>query len=163
MKKAVVLFGSPKKNGYTAKLLNNFLSKLSNYEVVIIYSYDENIYPCVDCGHCKKNEKCIFNDFDKIDMLLNNSDLLIIATPIYNLSFPSPMKAIIDRTQIYYNARFYRNIVVSKKKAKKAILITTCGSDNKRGIDIIVKQLQQTFTIINARIVKIISQTNTDI
>ncbi len=161
-KEALVLFGSPHSNGHTKLVLNLLLENIVGYNFTIIDSYKESIKPCISCNLCKKSDKCIYNDFDNIDHMLKNADLLIIATPIYNLSFPAPLKAIFDRMQIYFSARFYRNLNPPIIKRKKGIILLTCGSSDEIGKNIILKQLKLIFSIINTYIYKVIVWNNTD-
>ncbi len=161
--RAVIFFGSPKKDGYTAKLLNLVIKKLEGlYSFQFIDSYKLNIKPCIDCGECKKKDECIYSDFSLIDYELKTADLIIIATPIYNLSVPAPLKSIFDRMQIYFNKRFVKNIIPPIEKEKKAILIATCGSNDLRGFEIVKTQVKMIFTIINAKLEKSLCWTNTD-
>lgn len=156
-----MLFGSPKKDGFTASLLNKFLGTLIDYDVEIINSYEEKINPCIDCGLCKDKNICCFDDFEKIDKLLNSADLLIVATPVYNLSFPAPLKAIFDRMQRYFYSSFSTN-KTKDVEYKKAVLILTCGSENEDGITVIKKQLKLIFSILNAKIQFEVIRKNTD-
>ena len=52
---------------------------------------------------------------------LEDADAVIVATPVYNLSFPAPMKALFDRFQRYYEAHFRRKIAQPITKHKKSI------------------------------------------
>ncbi len=161
-KTAIIIFGSPKKNGHTAKLLLKFLKELKNYEFTIIDSYKENIHPCIDCGLCKLEEICRYSDLDNLDHLLNTADLLIVATPVYNLSFPAPLKSIFDRMQRYFSARFFQKKIPPIKKEKKAVLLLTSGSKDNNGKNFIETQLKMIFTIINAKLIHTISWSDTD-
>lgn len=151
-KKMVLAFlGSPHKNGHTAHLLHVFLEPFlqKQIEVHIIDAYDEDIAPCTACGKCKKEESCCYHDFDEIDSLLRSANIIVVATPVYNLSFPSPLKAIIDRTQRYYEARFSLNIKPSIIKHKKAVLLAAAGSGKHDGVEIMEKQLKMIFSVMN--------------
>lgn len=161
-KKAVVLFGSPHKNGHTKKALNNVLKTLENdYNFALIDAFSANIGPCIDCGFCKNHDNCTFDDFNLIDKILRESELLIIATPIYNLSLPAPLKAIFDRTQVYFNIKVHRKINLFEKE-KRAILVCTYGSSDSSCEKIILKQLELFFILLNAKLCKIIFVKNTD-
>ena len=108
-KKLLVLFGSPNGQGCTRKLLDSFLVRFrenNSWEITEINAYEENVHPCTGCKSCAKKEGCVFDDFDRIDKELRASDLLVVASPVYNCSFPSPLKAVLDRTQRYFEARF---------------------------------------------------------
>ena len=161
-KLALVLFGSPHKNGNTNKMLEIFKSNINGYEFAHINAYDLNIKPCIDCKHCQTSPSCIYDDFKCIDILLNKADLLIVASPIYNLSFPAPLKAIFDRMQIYYSTRFYKNIKPPIKKVKRGIVLITCGSNDDLGMKIISRQLHMIFSIINTTVINEILWKNID-
>lgn len=161
-KSATVLFGSPRNEGFTSKLLSYFLKELNDYNITFIDSYKENIHPCIDCGICKTKESCRFHDLDDFDYCLRTTDLLIIATPIYNLSVPAPLKAIFDRMQRYFSARFYQNKKPPIKKNKYVALLLTCGSNDKRGPEIVISQIEMISTILNAKLIGTIIADNTD-
>jgi len=150
-KMVLVLFGSPHENGHTAHLLNIFLEpfRKNHIEVHIVHAYDEDIAPCTACGYCKKQVGCRYHDFDEIDSLLRRANILVVATPMYNLSFPSPLKAIVDRTQCYYEARFSLNIRPPIAKHKRAVLLAAAGSKDPDGVTIMEKQLKMIFSVMN--------------
>lgn len=146
----LVLFSSPRKNGYTKKLLDYFLKVAENkYNVKILDCYKLMPKPCIHCGKCEKSDACIFDDLDEYDRLLNEAEALVFASPVYNLSVPAPLKALIDRSQRYFSKRFSLGIKPPIKKHKRAVLLLTCGSDDESGFDIIEKQLLRMFTIMN--------------
>ena len=75
---------------------------------------------------------------------------------------PSPLKAIFDRMQRYFSARFYQNKKPPIKKAKNAVLLLTCGSNDERGPKIIITQVKMVFTILNAKLTGTIVWYDTD-
>ena len=153
LKRMLVFFGSPHAHGHTAELLCSFLSKIPGDLVVHqLDAYRENIRPCCGCGYCEKQDGCSMDDFDKIDLLLRQADYLVIATPVYNLSFPAPLKAIFDRTQRYFSARFSRNVRPPIQRPKEAVLLLTAGSDDPEAGEIILRQLRMMFTVMNTRL-----------
>lgn len=159
---ALVLFASPR-NGYTKKLLNAFLNGLNgSYNVKIFDCYKLSPHPCISCGICEKNDTCCFNDLDEYDMLLNKAELLVFASPVYNLSVPSPLKALIDRSQRYFSKRFSLGIKPPIKIHKKSVLLLTCGSNDERGFEIITDQLSRMFTIINTELYASVFMSQTD-
>lgn len=105
---------------------------------------------------------CKFGDMDEIDTYLKKSDLLVFASPIYNFSFPAPLKAILDRMQRYFCARFDLNLIPYVKKRKKSVIILTCGSNEILGKEIIEKQLKRVFTVINTELIETVLWTGTD-
>ena len=103
MKHALVLFSSPHKDGHTKKLLEAFLDglKRKDWQVKSLDICKVNIHPCIACGYCQKADGCAFRDLDEFDRDLRACDLLVIATPVYNLSFPAQLKAVIDRFPVH--------------------------------------------------------------
>ena len=161
-KKALILYGSPHKNGHTQNALNQVLNELKNdYDFDFINAFKENITPCTEGGICEKNDTCAFPDFNKIDRLIRECDLLVIATPVYNASFPAPLKAIFDRTQLYYNMKTKLKINPFKHK-KNAILVATYGSNDVSCEQVILKQLELFFALLNAKLLKAVFIGNTD-
>lgn len=161
-KKALILYGSPHKNGHTKKALDAIIFKLRDkYEFNLINAYKENIKPCIDCRFCCSSGQCSFSDFNDIDKKLREAELLIIASPVYNYSFPAPLKAILDRTQLYFNMKTKLKINPFLKQ-KKAILIATYGSEDDSCEEIILKQLRLFFILLNAKLSKAIFISNTD-
>ena len=109
--KILILFGSPKTNGSTAKLTGAFMKgirKSDDVEIVHLFSLQPT--PCNACGYCKAANGCSKKDLEKFMAKLEDADAVIVATPVYNLSFPAPMKAMFDRFQRYYEAHFRRKI-----------------------------------------------------
>lgn len=161
-KKALILYGSPHKNGHTKKALDEIIVNLQNkFEFTFINAFTAKVTPCIDCGSCKTQESCISADFADIDAAIRACELIIIATPIYNLSFPAPLKAIFDRTQIYFNMKVHLKKNPFKQQ-KSAILLATYGAREPDCEEILLKQLQLFLTLINARLIKSVFVSNTD-
>lgn len=159
----LVLFSSPRNNGYTKRLLDSFLCGVDNkYEVKIIDCYKLMPNPCTHCCVCEKSDLCIFHDLDEYDKLLNEAEVLVFASPVYNLSVPSPLKALIDRSQRYFSKRFSLGIKPPVKTHKKAVLLLTCGSNDRSGFEIIEKQLSRMFTILNTELFRKVCMPETD-
>ena len=95
-KRGFILFGSPHQNGATARLVQAFLKAFpEETEWTMVEAYHQKIAPCLGCGLCEHKEGCVNSDFDQIDHLLRTCDYLVVASPVYNLSFPAPLKAIL--------------------------------------------------------------------
>jgi Multimeric flavodoxin WrbA len=159
----LVLFGSPHKSGFTARLLNDFLAPLeSAAEIRIISAYESTVAPCIDCGACSRGETCSQRDFDFLDSLFRRADVIVVATPVYSLSFPAPLKAIVDRTQRYFAARFSLGVKPPIQKHKKAVLLVTGGSKNTQGAEIMARQLRMIFSVMNTTLDNEVVWTDTD-
>ena len=156
MKHALVLFSSPHKDGHTKKLLEAFLDGLEgkDWQVKSLDICKVNIHPCIACGYCQKADGCAFRDLDEFDRDLRACDLLVIATPVYNLSFPAQLKAVIDRFQRYFEARFARGIRPAIATHRDAVLLLTMGRYDPFAVEVCEKTLRQSFSVMNTTLKK---------
>ncbi len=165
VKKILVLLGSPHKQGYTMRMLEYFLQCLPMEErqVEVFDTYRETPAPCSACGWCATHEGCAIRDsFSQLDHLLRECDLLIVASPIYNLSFPAPLKAVVDRFQQYFEARFSRGLRPPIEKPREAVLLVSAGAPCVEGVEIMEKQLRQSFSVMNTHLVGTVAWLSTD-
>lgn len=161
-KRIVVLFGSPHKTGNTARMLSAFLSEKPEYDsLYFYYCYKENPSPCLDCGICKMGDACSQSDLEELVEEIKQADLLIIASPVYNLSFPSPLKAVLDRFQRFYQAKVFRKQILFPHP-KEAVLLLNCGSKDSTGFDVILNQMKLILPLLNAKLVSTICVDHTD-
>lgn len=160
----LVLFGSPKKNGNTAKATGALMKgfrKTDNIEIV--HLYDLMPVPCNACGYCKASDGCSKKDLESFWQKYEEADAVVVATPVYNLSYPAPLKALFDRFQRFYEAHFKRDVKESFKKPKKAVILVTAGDDSYDGFEIIRKQTERSFSIMNTKVVGSVLIKETDL
>lgn len=162
-RKVLALIASPRKTGYTAKLLGAMLREFpKGTNIEIINLYELNPTPCNACGYCKACNGCSKKDLEEFFKKFETADVIVFATPIYFMGVPAPMKALIDRFQRYYEARFRRNTKNPIEKRRKAALIVTSGSDGEIGYEVIKHQLLQAFTVLNIELRGSMLARNTD-
>lgn len=149
-KKVLAILGSPRKTGYTSKLLGNLLHEFPKGTAIeIVNVYELNPIPCNACGYCKAVNGCSKKDLEEFFEKFETADVIVFATPIYFMGTPAPLKALIDRFQRYYEARFRQNIKTPIEKHRKALLIATSGSDGEIGFEVVKHQLLQAATVLN--------------
>ncbi len=123
--KAVSFLGSPRINGNTAALLDAVIAGMKSSGDIQnehIFLHEKKISPCNGCNGCKKNEtgKCVVKDeMQEIYPVIEKSDIIILATPIYWWSVTAQMKLLIDRL---YGMSF-------KCGTKKVALLMTYGGE----------------------------------
>ena len=159
----MAIMASPRKNGYTAKLLGSLLREFpkgTNFDIVNLYEL--NPVPCNACGYCKAGNGCTKKDLEDFWARFETADIIVFATPIYFMGVPAPFKALIDRFQRYYEARFRRNMKNPIEKRRKALLIVTSGSDGEIGYEVIKHQLLQAFSVLNIELCGVTLAKNTD-
>lgn len=165
MKKALVLFSSPHPDGATRHLLDAFLAGLSA-EKWTVEERDvckDPVAPCRACGYCKKTDGCILHDFDDTDASLRACDLLIVASPVYNLTFPAQLKSVIDRFQRYFEARFARGVRPAIEKPRQAVLLLTMGRHDAFPEEVCARMLRQSFSVVNTRLRDVLCLPDTDV
>ncbi len=122
--KALIIFGSPRKNGDCASLVRTFADNF-NGEVEYVYAFpnlsknEKGILPCINCEACKKAPCVLKDDFSKI--LNEDYDVLLIASPIYMSNLPGPMLNVISRFNYSYHSK--RKMT----KPKTGVLFLTGG------------------------------------
>lgn len=157
-KNVVAILASPHPDGITAKMLSECLRQLpQNMVITHCFSLFSLLpQPCKDCGWCKKQIGCVMHDLDPFMNAYEEADVVIFATPVYNLSFPAPLKSLFDRFQRYYNARFSLGHKPPIAKPKQALLLANCGSQDKRGFAIMRQQMEMAFTVLNTTLVSMV-------
>lgn len=97
----VILVGSVRKNGNTARLAQSFAEgAVKNNNVEIISVADYNVDPCIGCNSCftREGNQC-FQDDDMVQIYekLRNADVVVVASPVYFYGISAQLKAIVDR------------------------------------------------------------------
>ncbi|MBQ4312925.1 MAG: flavodoxin family protein [Clostridia bacterium] len=159
--KICVLSGTPHKGGNTDRLLDAFLSGLAPGCSVDIYrAYDMSVAPCLGCGVCELAGECVHDDLAKLHDSLLESDVVVIATPVYYLSFPAPLKAIIDRMQRYFCAQ-QKGVNPLSSRRRRMILLAAAGAPSERG-EVMRAQLRWVLPPLNAELAEIVVAADTD-
>jgi len=93
--------GSPRKNGNTTKMVEKALEGAAAVEGVEIELYQlagKKYHHCISCYKCLEKGECVFDDDlgEFIEKYLA-ADGLILGAPVYHMSVPASMKALMDR------------------------------------------------------------------
>ena len=124
----LVLNGSPRPNGNTAKMVAAFREGAENAgsDVTVIEVCKKQIHGCIACEYChtKGNGKCIQKD-DMIEIYdaLKDSDMLVLASPIYYHGISGQLKCVIDR---FYSAAYPNK----PTRLKKVAMFLSSGDAN---------------------------------
>ena len=71
-------------------------------ELEVVRAYEADVNPCVACGGCNEDRVgCTVggDGWQGLEQLLRSADVLLLASPVYFMGLPAPVKAIIDRLQ----------------------------------------------------------------
>ncbi|MEW6666973.1 MAG: flavodoxin family protein [Thermodesulfobacteriota bacterium] len=100
--KVLGIYGSPRKGGNSDQLLDKALdgARSAGAEVEKIYVRDLKISGCIECGGCDQTGHCVVeDDMQKVYPLLEEADVIFLASPIFFYSVTAQVKALIDRSQ----------------------------------------------------------------
>lgn len=118
--KITVLTGSPRKNGTSNYMADEFIrgAKESGHEVYRFDTAKADIKNCLGCNACQMGSKpCIHkDDFVELREYLLSSDVVVFVTPMYYFGMSSTLKKVIDR--------FYSIDPQLRDKKNKAVLIS---------------------------------------
>lgn len=126
MKKVLILSGSPRKNGNSDILCDEFArgaAEAGNHVEKIRVS-EKNIGFCRACYACRGTGVCaIKDDMAEVLQKMIDADVLVLASPVYFYSIDAQLKALIDRTVAHWldvkNKEFYY-IVTAADSGKEA-------------------------------------------
>ena len=160
--KILTIFGSPHLNGNTNKVLNMVtkdFDKSDDYKRVNLVNLDIN--HCLGCNKCnEEGYKCIFNDdMTEIYQLIEEADVVVLATPIHFNSMTSIMKVMIDRCQRFFNMKVNNKYDFKKKIG---VIIAVAGDNNDEGFYCLKKISKYFFLSINAKLEKTLLINGTD-
>lgn len=132
-KKVLILSGSPRKNGNSDILCDQFAKGAaeSGHEVEKICVAEKNIGYCRGCYACKESGKCVIQD-DMAEVLQKMIDakVIVLASPVYFYSIDAQLKAVIDRTVARWlevrNKEFYYIVTAADKETASAETTLAC-------------------------------------
>lgn len=149
MKKLLIIMGSPRENGVCQELINQVRTYFLDCEIKLYDTYKMAPAPCTDCKYCEYHDGCSNKDLNVFFEDFEDADYIAFFTPVYNNFFPAPLKAVIDRFQRYYSARFKRGAKPPIKKPKRVGAVIASGSNARQCADYMVGTLRQAFTVLN--------------
>ena len=121
--KVLLLNGSPKINGCTARALKE-VEKTLNEEGIdteTINIGNNDIRGCIACGTCNKNKKCVFDDLvNEVSLKFEEADGIVVGSPVYYAGLNGTIKAFLDR--LFFSSKFDKTMkvgaaVISSRRA----------------------------------------------
>ena len=142
--KVLILNGSPRLNGCTARALEK-VSKTLNEEGIeteTIVVGNKDVRGCIACNSCSKTGKCVFNDIvNDIAVKFENADGIIIGSPVYYAGSNGTIISLLDR--LFYSTHFDKTMKVG------ACVLSSRRAGSTSAID----EINKYFTICNMPIV----------
>lgn len=129
----LALYGSPRKEGNTELLLDEFIKGISsanqNARTEKIYIRDLKISPCMEYNACLKTGDCIIKDemtdlYDK----LSKADIVVLSAPVFFYNVPAQVKIIIDRCQSLWARKYILKQTPKSAETRKGFFISVGGT-----------------------------------
>ena len=128
-KKVLIISSSPRKGGNSDVLCDEFLKGAldAGNQAEKVFLRDKKINYCMGCGFCSENDYTGCSQKDDMSEILDKmqeSDIIVFATPVYFYAISGQMKTFIDRMCARYthieNKEFYY-IMTAADDSKDAI------------------------------------------
>ena len=111
--KVLIINGSPHLNGNCSKLIDEMVN-IFEQEGIEIENYQiggKNIRGCIACGHCYEAHECVFkDDVNQLAKIFNDSDGLVVVSPVYYGSANGSLISLLDR--LFYSSHFDKRFKV---------------------------------------------------
>lgn len=124
-KKIVVISTSPRKNGNSETLADEFAKGAIDAGNMVekICLYDKTIGFCKGCLSCQKTQRCVIHDdADVIAQKMGEADVLVFATPIYYYEMCGQMKTMLDRANPLFSSDY---------KFREVYMLSTAADDDE--------------------------------
>lgn len=121
--KVLILDGSPRRNGCTARALEEIEKTLheEGIETETVLVGNKDVRGCIACRSCASTGKCVFDDIvNEIAPKFESADGIIIGTPIYYAGSNGTILSLLDR--LFFSTHFDKSMkvgacVISSRRA----------------------------------------------
>lgn len=128
MSKIVIFNGSPRKNGYTSKLLAQVANgaRAKGAEVIEFNLNDPGIRGCQGCFYCRTHDGCATQDYlQPMYESINSADAIVLGSPIYYYQVTGQTRVWLDRTFPMVGDQY-----APRHSGKKAMTVFAQGNAN---------------------------------
>ncbi|MDK2974105.1 MAG: hypothetical protein PWP08_476 [Methanofollis sp.] len=129
----LAIAGSPRRHGNSETLLDRVIAAIQEegVEVEKIALTDVTVNPCKGCNACERLNKCVQrDDLDWLGPKILDADCVILSSPIYCMGICAPVKALIDRAQVFRSRKYVLKlpVVPPERKGKRfGVFLSTAG------------------------------------
>ena len=140
MQKILAIYGSPRRKGNTAVLLDHAVQGAADAgaEVEKIVLRDLKMSPCLEIYGCKETGRCVIqDDFQKIHDQLLSCQGLILASPIFFYALSAHTKILMDRCQSLWVKKYWIDKVQygQWEPKRKGLFISVGATKGKKLFD----------------------------
>ncbi|QDR79435.1 flavodoxin family protein [Sporomusa termitida] len=127
----LALLGSPKPNGTNSLLIDEVLrgaAAAGDVEVQKILINELKVAPCQSCDYCMHTGRCrLRDDMESVYEKIVAMDAFIFAAPVYFNGMSAQAKAVVDRCQPFWSAKYIVKTDVFGGRKRPGIFIATGG------------------------------------
>ena len=116
--KVLLINGSPKANGNTARAISELESvfKANEIDTEIIHIGNKDIRGCTACLSCYKGGKCVIDDVvNEVAKKFEECDGMVVASPVYYASANGTLISFLDR--LFYSTSFDKRMKIGASVA----------------------------------------------
>jgi multimeric flavodoxin WrbA len=137
MSEILAIYGSPRRKGNTALLLQEAVKGARDAHATVeeIVLRDLKISPCLEIYGCRETGRCVIkDDFQPLYDKLTDCRGLMLASPIFFYTVTAVTKAMMDRCQSLWVKRYWieKTPFGRKEFTKKGLFISVGATKGKR-------------------------------
>jgi len=155
MVKIIAIYGSPRRDGNSAALLNQAVAgaREEGADVEEVFLRDYQISPCLEIYQCIKTGECaIRDDFPKILAKLESSSGIMLASPIFFYTVSAHTKIFMDRCQSLWVRKYWieKQPFKGAPETRKGLFISVGATEGKKLFDGAILTVKYFFDVLNA-------------
>jgi multimeric flavodoxin WrbA len=157
----IAIYGSPRRNGNSAALLQQAVTgaRQEGAHVEEVFLRDYKISPCLEIYNCIKTGECaIRDDFPEILAKVEASDGIMLASPIFFYSVSAHTKIFMDRCQSLWVRKYWieKQVFGEAPETRKGLFISVGATSGKKLFDGAILTVKYFFDVLNAGLWKTI-------
>jgi len=159
MPKIVAIYGSPRRTGNTAALLDHSVQGAQDAGAVVkrIVLRDLKMSPCLEIYGCQQSGNCaIQDDFQSARDQILSADGLMVASPVFFYAVSAHIKILMDRCQSLWVRKYWidKTPVGQQTPKRKGLFIGVGATRGKRLFEGILLSVQYWFDVLDAALWK---------
>ena len=137
----LALYGSPRANGNTSLLLDALVAGAEEVGVGVraFRLAEMDLRPCRACNACFRDGECVQKDgMQEIYPHLIEAGAVAMAAPIFSMNICAQAKALIDRCQRFWSARYVLGrepVERERAERRRGFFLSCCGRDKPETFD----------------------------
>ncbi len=147
----VALAMSPRSGGNSDFLLDAAIGEVKGggIDVVRYRAADLAVTPCAGCGSCADGKGCVIEDrFLGLADELTACSAVIVSTPLYFMNVPAAGKAIVDRCQAFWAAKYHAGVDLFGGRRRQGLLLACAGANHGPGGADVFRGLEDTMKYV---------------